>query len=92
MARTVIGGLTASTFLTLVILPYIYVLFDNLADPYQLHNLAADPAMQAVCDYLSEQMEAKMASLNDTFELSSYYKEHWVDNNRCIIRTATSEA
>ena len=31
LARTVIGGLTASTFLTLVILPYIYVLFDNLA-------------------------------------------------------------
>jgi HAE1 family hydrophobic/amphiphilic exporter-1 len=32
LARTVIGGLTASTFLTLVILPYIYVLFDNLAE------------------------------------------------------------
>ncbi len=31
LARTVIGGLTASTFLTLVILPYIYVLFDSLA-------------------------------------------------------------
>ena len=31
LARTVIGGLTASTFLTLVILPYIYVLLDNLA-------------------------------------------------------------
>ena len=32
LARTVIGGLTASTFLTLVILPYIYVLFDNLSE------------------------------------------------------------
>ena len=31
LARTVIGGLTASTFLTLVILPFIYVLLDNLA-------------------------------------------------------------
>ncbi|TDI48255.1 MAG: efflux RND transporter permease subunit [Acidobacteria bacterium] len=31
LARTVIGGLMASTFLTLVILPFIYVLFDNLA-------------------------------------------------------------
>ncbi len=31
LARTVVGGLTASTFLTLVILPYIYVLFDSLS-------------------------------------------------------------
>ncbi|HSF20360.1 MAG TPA: efflux RND transporter permease subunit [Vicinamibacteria bacterium] len=31
LARTVIGGLTASTFLTLVILPFIYVLLDNLS-------------------------------------------------------------
>ena len=31
LARTVIGGLTASTLLTLVILPFIYVLLDNLS-------------------------------------------------------------
>ncbi len=31
LARTVIGGLTASTILTLLILPYLYTLFDNLA-------------------------------------------------------------
>jgi arylsulfatase A-like enzyme len=66
------------------------LLFDNLADPYQLHNLAADPAMQAVCDFLGHRMEAKMATLNDTFEVSSYYKEHWVDQNRCITQTATA--
>jgi len=32
LARTVIGGLTASTVLTLVILPFIYVLFDSVAE------------------------------------------------------------
>ncbi|HEY4490817.1 MAG TPA: efflux RND transporter permease subunit, partial [Acidobacteriota bacterium] len=31
LARTVIGGLTASTILTLLVLPYVYTLFDNLA-------------------------------------------------------------
>jgi len=31
LARAVIGGLTASTVLTLVVLPYVYTLFDNFA-------------------------------------------------------------
>jgi len=31
LARAVIGGLTASTILTLIILPFVYTLFDNLA-------------------------------------------------------------
>jgi hydrophobic/amphiphilic exporter-1 (mainly G- bacteria), HAE1 family len=31
LARAVIGGLTASTVLTLLVLPYVYTLFDNLA-------------------------------------------------------------
>jgi HAE1 family hydrophobic/amphiphilic exporter-1 len=31
LARAVIGGLTASTILTLVVLPYCYTLFDNFA-------------------------------------------------------------
>lgn len=44
LARTVIGGLTASTFLTLVILPYIYVLFDNLAEWAREVWRASEPA------------------------------------------------
>jgi HAE1 family hydrophobic/amphiphilic exporter-1 len=44
LARTVIGGLTASTFLTLVILPYIYVLFDNLAEWWRKVWRASAPA------------------------------------------------
>ena len=44
LARTVIGGLTASTFLTLVILPYIYVLFDNLAEWARKVWKASEPA------------------------------------------------
>ncbi|MCI0413280.1 efflux RND transporter permease subunit [bacterium] len=31
LARAVIGGLTASTILTLIILPFVYTLFDNFA-------------------------------------------------------------
>ena len=47
LARTVIGGLTASTFLTLVILPYIYVLFDNLAEWARKVWRASEPARVA---------------------------------------------
>jgi HAE1 family hydrophobic/amphiphilic exporter-1 len=31
LARAVIGGLSASTVLTLLVLPYVYTLFDNFA-------------------------------------------------------------
>ena len=32
MARAVVGGLTASTVLTLVLVPVLYTIFENLAD------------------------------------------------------------
>ncbi|MCP4896564.1 MAG: efflux RND transporter permease subunit [bacterium] len=50
LARTVIGGLTASTFLTLVILPYIYVLFDNLSFWASKVWQASEPAVAAVAN------------------------------------------
>jgi hypothetical protein len=33
-------------------------------------------------------MEAKMAELDDGFEVSSFYNENWVSEDRLIQRTA----
>lgn len=54
MARTVMGGLIASTVLTLIVLPTLYTLIDDVASwlkriwlasaPPQAHRSAEDPA------------------------------------------------
>src|SRR5574341_95707 len=52
LARAVIGGLTASTLLTLVILPFVYTLFDNFAIWLRRIWLQSDgqhvPAVEAI--------------------------------------------
>ena len=64
------------------------LLFDNTTDPYQRVNLVDDSACQAIRSELRERMATKMAALNDSFEVSSFYKEKWVSEDRLIIRTA----
>ncbi len=66
------------------------LLFDNLNDPFQMADLAGDPAHAHVLDDLRAKLNRKMTELNDTFEVSSYYKRHWVSEDRLIQRTATS--
>lgn len=64
------------------------LLFDNLADPFQMHNLMEDPAYAPVAAELRARMMAQMEKINDTFESSSYYEQHWVED-RIIKCTAT---
>jgi len=76
------------------------LLFDNAADPYQMTNLlegltgepatANGPSDRAlrIGRELRAAMEEKMAELNDGFEVSSFYKENWVSEDRLIRRTA----
>jgi hypothetical protein len=63
-------------------------LFDNANDPYQIKDLAQDPAHQANKNKLKDKMQTKMASLSDTFAQSTYYRDHWTDGNRNILRDA----
>ena len=63
-------------------------LYDHVADPLQMNNLAADPAYAPLKAQLRDQMLAKMALINDTFEANSYYRDNWVED-RIILRTAT---
>jgi len=68
------------------------MLFDNLADPYQLTNLIDSPEHASAADRMRSWMRAKMDSLNDTFEPSTYYRDNWLDAESNIIRTATLNA
>lgn len=64
------------------------LLFDNLNDPYQLKNLAQDPQYRIQTNKFRSILKEKMASINDTFEKSTWYRDNWM-KDRTIIRTAT---
>ena len=66
------------------------LLFDNQNDRYQRANLAEDGAYAEVLKRFRTAADTKMRQINDTFEASSFYKEHWVDGERNIVRTATA--
>ena len=64
------------------------LLFDNVADPYQMTNLMSDEQHQAVVQDCRKKLAEKMQSLSDTFEASTYYRDHWTDGDRNILRGA----
>ena len=64
------------------------LLFDNQLDPLQMNNVIDDPYYASVYQDLKAKMQSKMEELNDEFKPSTWYKEHWVDENRNIISSA----
>lgn len=64
------------------------LLFDNIADPYQMNDLSNDPACAVLISDLRERMRGRMARIGDNFERNSYYEAHWMEG-RDIVRTAT---
>jgi len=69
-------------------LPSKEVLFDNIADPYQLKNLATSPSHHLHLEKYRDILKRKMTRLNDTFPASTWYRTHWTDSNRCITASA----
>jgi len=69
-------------------LPRKELLFDHVADPYQLENLAAGSGYESDLSAYRQQLAGKMASLNDTFPESTWYRDNWIED-RIIKRTAT---
>ncbi|HDZ21174.1 hypothetical protein LCGC14_0093810 [marine sediment metagenome] len=69
--------------------PRMELLFDHVADRYQLTNLIDDPASAETANRLRKLMADRMAELGDTFEAPTWYRENWIDENDCIVRTAT---
>jgi arylsulfatase A-like enzyme len=64
------------------------LLFDNVVDPYQMMNLAQDPACADVMERFRAMLATRMAALNDEFEACTWYRDHWTED-RLILRTAT---
>ncbi|OXU14665.1 sulfatase family protein [Sedimentisphaera salicampi] len=62
------------------------LLFDNLNDPYQMNNLASDPAYSSKLSELKTKMENKMASISDENQQCTWYRDHFTDGNRNILR------
>ena len=55
-------------------------LFDNVNDPLQMTNLAANPAYSTLKNKMREEMFQKMEVNNDKFRWNSYYRDHWIEN------------
>jgi arylsulfatase A-like enzyme len=66
-------------------------LYDRDTDPFQMRNLAGDPAHRGLRDGMRARMLARMDALQDDFEASSHYRDRWTDGDRRILRSATHE-
>ena len=66
------------------------LLFDHIDDPYQTNNLVNDPDHRGVRRRLKGYMQKRMDDLNDPFEKTTWYRDHWVED-RVIVRSATRE-
>ena len=64
------------------------LLFDNVADPQQIRNVIDDPKYAVAATRCRKMLKDKMASLQDTFETCTWYRDHWTDGNRCITSGA----
>lgn len=67
------------------------LLFDHVADPYQQRNLAEDATYAAVLATFRSMLQHKMSALNDSFEACTWYRDHWTDGQRNIVRSATRD-
>ncbi|MHC4594212.1 MAG: sulfatase-like hydrolase/transferase [Planctomycetota bacterium] len=64
------------------------LLFDNVADPYQMTNLASKLKYKSTIVRFRKMLADKMNSLNDNFEQCTWYRDNWTDGNRVILRGA----
>ncbi len=63
------------------------MLFDHLNDPYQMHNLAGCASHADTLRHFRAVLETRRAALNDTFEVCTWYRDHWTED-RVILRAA----
>jgi arylsulfatase A-like enzyme len=61
------------------------LLFDNLADPWQLRNLAEEPDQQQRMKRFRALLKKRMDEIEDTFEACTWYRDHWT-KDRIITR------
>lgn len=66
------------------------LLFNNVEDPYQLHNLVNDPKHQSAYNRLSSFVDNKIDALEDPFKPTTWYRNRWI-SDRIILQSATRE-
>lgn len=67
-----------------------WLLYDNVADPYQLHNLVDDPAKADLKRTMDALLSKKLAEQNDVFRPGPEYIRQWgytVDANESVPYT-----
>lgn len=64
------------------------LLFDNIADPYQMNDLSGDEKYAELLADMRDKLTDKLKSINDEFKPVSYYRDHWT-KDRLILKTAT---
>ncbi len=62
------------------------LLFDNVEDPLQMHDLSLDPAYFEKKVELRNEMYAEMNRIGDRFHTSTYYRDNWT-KDRIILKT-----
>jgi arylsulfatase A-like enzyme len=62
------------------------LLFDNQQDPYQMTNLARDPAYSGTITRFRELLHTRMGDISDRFETCTWYRDHWTSDR--IIHSA----
>ncbi len=66
------------------------LLFDNVQDPRQMHNLAGEPEHRERLEGYRKQLADRLEALGDSFEDCTWY-QRWTDGDRNILRSATTE-
>ena len=64
------------------------LLFDNRNDPFQMQNLIDNEGYRDILKTMRNMLKQKMTALNDTFKNCTWYRDHWTDGNRNILRGA----
>jgi hypothetical protein len=64
-------GIRTKTHTYAVALDGRWLLYDNVADPYQMKNLIDDKSQQALIESFDAKIEAWIHSVNDTFPYAS---------------------
>ncbi|MEA1877309.1 MAG: sulfatase [Bacteroidota bacterium] len=54
-----------------------WLLYDDLADPYQMNNLVSDPDFAGILSDLDEQLMAELRRNKDDFQPAEYYISKW---------------
>ena len=54
-----------------------FYLFDDVVDPYQLHNLAYDPDAAEIRSRLEAELAERLKKIDDPFRERAYYLEKW---------------